>query len=283
MIILTMLILMIFKSTLLLYILKRISPHHLWSSSNARFHKSTSHAFPLQHRTFKSIKRWEAPVTWIYLQYKEIKFNTNISLGNLKDAGELKLSIAGPVLLNVRPFPVLARIRLLSICVSTAFNLLGSISLVSRRHLKDPIPHPRPAPPAPHQVPCQDDPLTRTGWLDCIQSSSQGWVSGCVGSTRKTLPNMPAQHKPHVKSPWPPTCGGRGKIRVVELFLRATAHPRLWALKFRNCCMKSELSIRAMSAKWRSHRIWFLKRRALLWFGPVRLRPQLLHLRHSSW
>ena len=71
----TMLILIIFKPTPLLYILKRISPHHLWSSSNARFHKSTSHAFPLQHRTFKSIKRWEAPVTWIYLQYKEfIKF-----------------------------------------------------------------------------------------------------------------------------------------------------------------------------------------------------------------
>ena len=79
------------------------------------------------------------------------------------------------------------------------------------------------------------------------------------------------------------TCGGRGKIRVVELFLRATAQPRLWALKLRNCCMKSELSIRAMSAKWRSQRIWFLKRLALLWFGPVRLRPQLLHLRHSSW
>jgi hypothetical protein len=44
-------------------------------------------------------------------------------------------------------------------------------------------------------------------------------------------------------------CGGRGNIRVVELFLRATAHPRLCGLKFLSCCMKSELSMSAMSAK----------------------------------
>ena len=44
-------------------------------------------------------------------------------------------------------------------------------------------------------------------------------------------------------------------MRVVELFLLATAQPRLWGLKFRSCCMKSELSMRAMSAKWRSHKI----------------------------
>ncbi len=48
-------------------------------------------------------------------------------------------------------------------------------------------------------------------------------------------------------------------MSVVELFLRATAQPRLWGLKLRSCCMKSELSIRAMSAKWRSHRIWLKK------------------------
>ena len=54
--------------------------------------------------------------------------------------------------------------------------------------------------------------------------------------------------------------------------------PKLCALKFLSCCMKSELSISAISAKCRSQRIWFLKRRALFWFGPVRFTPQLLHL-----
>ena len=44
-------------------------------------------------------------------------------------------------------------------------------------------------------------------------------------------------------------------MRVVELFLLATAQPRLWALKFLSCCMKSLDSMRAMSAKWRSQRI----------------------------
>ena len=72
-------------------------------------------------------------------------------------------------------------------------------------------------------------------------------------------------------------------MSVVELFLLATAHPRLCGLKFLSCCMKSELSMRAMSAKWRSHRIWFLKRRARFWLGPDRFMPQLLHFRHSSW
>ena len=45
------------------------------------------------------------------------------------------------------------------------------------------------------------------------------------------------------------TCGGKGKMSVVELFLLATAQPRLCALKLRSCCIKSELSISAMSAK----------------------------------
>ena len=92
-------------------------------------------------------------------------------------------------------------------------------------------------------------------------------------------------------------------MSVVELFLRATAHPKLWGLKFLSCCIKSELSIRAMSAKCRSHRIWFLNLKeirfrnfafkaenefdvhllALFWLGPDRFMPQLLHLRHSSW
>ena len=71
-------------------------------------------------------------------------------------------------------------------------------------------------------------------------------------------------------------------MSVVELFLLATAHPSDDGLKLRNCCMKSELSMRAMSAKWRSQRIWFLNRRALFWLGPLRFIPQLLHLRHSS-
>lgn len=56
--------------------------------------------------------------------------------------------------------------------------------------------------------------------------------------------------------------GGNGKISVVEDFLRATAQPRLCGLKDRSWFIKSEHSIRATSAKWRSHKIWFLKRRA---------------------
>ena len=104
--------------------------------------------------------------------------------------------------------------------------------------------------------------------------------------------------------------GGKGNISVVELFLLATAQPRLWnnkslfnfvstnlklhkkychnylhtwGLKFLNCCMKSELSIKAMSAKCKSHKIWFLNLRALFWLGPERFIPQLLHFKHSSW
>lgn len=77
-------------------------------------------------------------------------------------------------------------------------------------------------------------------------------------------------------------CGGSGKIRVVELFLLATAQPSDCGLKLRNCCIKSEHSMRATSAKCKSQRIWFLNRRALFWFGPVKLRPHELHLRHSS-
>lgn len=53
-------------------------------------------------------------------------------------------------------------------------------------------------------------------------------------------------------------CGGSGKIRVVEDFLLATAQPKLCGLKLRNCCMKSEHSISATSAKCRSQSIWFL-------------------------
>lgn len=52
--------------------------------------------------------------------------------------------------------------------------------------------------------------------------------------------------------------GGNGKIRVVEDFLLATAQPKLCGLKLRNCCMKSEHSISATSAKCRSQSIWFL-------------------------
>lgn len=51
--------------------------------------------------------------------------------------------------------------------------------------------------------------------------------------------------------------GGNGKISVVELLRRATAHPRDCGLKLRSCCMKSLHSIRATSAKCKSHRIWF--------------------------
>lgn len=45
---------------------------------------------------------------------------------------------------------------------------------------------------------------------------------------------------------------------MVDDFLRATAQPKLCGLKLRNCCMKSEHSISATSAKWRSQSIWFL-------------------------
>lgn len=51
--------------------------------------------------------------------------------------------------------------------------------------------------------------------------------------------------------------GGKGNINVVELFRLATALPNDWGLKLLNCCMKSEHSIKATSAKWRSHNIWF--------------------------
>ena len=44
----------------------------------------------------------------------------------------------------------------------------------------------------------------------------------------------------------------------------ATAQPRHCALKFLSCCMKSELSMRAMSAKWRSHRIC-KEKHVLIW------------------
>lgn len=50
-------------------------------------------------------------------------------------------------------------------------------------------------------------------------------------------------------------CGGNGNINVVELFRRATAHPRDCGLKLRNCCIKSEVSIKATSAKCKSHSI----------------------------
>lgn len=55
-------------------------------------------------------------------------------------------------------------------------------------------------------------------------------------------------------------CGGSGKISVVELLRRATAQPSDWGLKLRSCCMKSLHSIRATSAKCKSHRIWFCNR-----------------------
>lgn len=55
-------------------------------------------------------------------------------------------------------------------------------------------------------------------------------------------------------------CGGSGNISVVELFRLATAQPSDCGLKLRSCCMKSEHSIRATSAKCRSHRIWFWNR-----------------------
>lgn len=52
-------------------------------------------------------------------------------------------------------------------------------------------------------------------------------------------------------------CGGNGNINVVELFLLATAHPNDCGLKLLNCCIKSEVSINATSAKCRSHKMWF--------------------------
>ena len=67
------------------------------------------------------------------------------------------------------------------------------------------------------------------------------------------------------------------------LFRLATAHPSDCGLKLRSCCMKSDDSIRATSAKCKSQKIWFLKRRARFWLGPVRLTPQALQRRHSSW
>lgn len=54
-------------------------------------------------------------------------------------------------------------------------------------------------------------------------------------------------------------CGGSGNISVVELLRLATAQPKDCGLKLRSCCMKSEHSIRATSAKCRSHRIWFCR------------------------
>lgn len=52
-------------------------------------------------------------------------------------------------------------------------------------------------------------------------------------------------------------CGGSGNINVVELLRLATAQPKDCGLKLRSCCIKSEHSIRATSAKCRSHSIWF--------------------------
>lgn len=53
----------------------------------------------------------------------------------------------------------------------------------------------------------------------------------------------------------PQACGGNGNMSVVELFLLATAQPSDCGLKLRSCCMKSEHSIRATSAKCKSHRM----------------------------
>lgn len=78
-------------------------------------------------------------------------------------------------------------------------------------------------------------------------------------------------------------CGGNGNISVVELFRRATAQPNDCGLKLRSCCMKSEHSMRATSAKCKSHKIWFLKRRARLWFCPDKFMPHELQRKHSSW
>lgn len=50
-------------------------------------------------------------------------------------------------------------------------------------------------------------------------------------------------------------CGGSGNMSVVEDFLRATAQPNDCGLNARNCCMKSEHSMSATSAKCRSHRM----------------------------
>lgn len=50
-------------------------------------------------------------------------------------------------------------------------------------------------------------------------------------------------------------CGGNGNISVVELFRLATAQPNDCGLKLRSCCMKSEHSMRATSAKCKSHKI----------------------------
>lgn len=50
-------------------------------------------------------------------------------------------------------------------------------------------------------------------------------------------------------------CGGSGNIRVVELLRLATAQPNDCGLKLLSCCMKSDDSIRATSAKCRSHNI----------------------------
>lgn len=49
--------------------------------------------------------------------------------------------------------------------------------------------------------------------------------------------------------------GGNGNMSVVDDFLLATAHPNDWGLKERNCCIKSEHSMSATSAKCRSHKI----------------------------
>lgn len=81
----------------------------------------------------------------------------------------------------------------------------------------------------------------------------------------------------------PHACGGNGNMSVVELFLLATAQPSDCGLKLRSCCMKSEHSIKATSAKWRSQSMWFLNRLARFWFGPVRFIPHELQRRHSSW
>lgn len=70
-------------------------------------------------------------------------------------------------------------------------------------------------------------------------------------------------------------CGGNGKISVVELLRRATAHPRDCGLKLRSCCIKSLHSMRATSAKCKSHRIWFCNKRSTQ--GLVQDKHPLIH------
>lgn len=99
-------------------------------------------------------------------------------------------------------------------------------------------------------------------WQEAGGAGGRVATNGNVGSATGQGPEKNKEWR-EKKSDYIPehACGGSGNINVVELLRLATAQPSDCGLKLRSCCIKSEHSIRATSAKCRSHSIWFCRER----------------------